>query len=75
MNDKIVQLIPKEVGDNFRFDADMSLEKMKGKEIASLLIIAEMADDSFEIEGNCNSGEALFLIERAKHHIVFGDGE
>lgn len=75
MNEKIVQLVPKEMGSAFRLDPDTILEGMKGKPISGLLVIADMEDGSLEIESNCNSGEALFLLEKAKHHIVFGDDE
>ena len=74
MTAKIVQLVPNEVSADFRFDVDTTLEKMKGKAITSLLIIAE-TEDGLEIEGNCNAGEALVLMERARHDIVFGDDE
>lgn len=75
MSDKIVHLVPKELGDAFRLDSDAALESMKGKDISRLLIIADFEDGAMEIECNCNSGEALFLIERARHHIVFGGDE
>jgi hypothetical protein len=75
MNEKVVTLVPKEMGADFRLDTDAALERMKGKTFSRLLVIGDFEDGSMEIESNCNSGEALFLIERAKHHIVFGDGE
>ena len=75
MSEKIVHLVPKEMGADFRLDVDATLERMKGKGFSKLLVIADCEDGSMEIESNCNAGEALFLIERAKHHIVFGDGE
>lgn len=75
VNDKVVQLVPQQVSADFRFDADTTLEKMKGKSISSLLIIADTEEGRLEIEGNCNAGEALVLMERARHDIVFGDDE
>lgn len=69
----VVRLVPSEMGSSFRLDADATLEAMKGKPIVSLLILAELEDGGFEIGSNCNSGEALFLVERARHCIVFGD--
>lgn len=68
----VVRLVPNEIGTNFRLDADATLEAMKGKPISRLLIIADFADGSMELESNCNSGEALFLLARAHHHVVFG---
>jgi len=69
----VVRLVPNELGSSFRLDADATLESMKGKPISRLFIIADFEDGSMEIESNCNAGEALFLIERARHHVVFGD--
>lgn len=68
----VVRLVPNEIGANFRLDADATLDAMKGKPISRLFIIADFEDGSMEIESNCNSGEALFLLERARYHVVFG---
>jgi hypothetical protein len=69
----VVRLVPSEMGSSFRLDADATLDAMKGKPIVSLFIVAELEDGGLEIGSNCNSGEALFLIERARHCIVFGE--
>jgi hypothetical protein len=68
----VVRLVPKEISDGVHFDPDVSLESMKGRPIARLLIIAEYDDGTFDVEGNCNAGESLFLVEKARHKIVFG---
>lgn len=70
MNEKVVRLIPKEVGAEFRFDADGLLESLKGEPFESLLVIGMYADGSCRMEGNCNSGEALFLMKRAEIELV-----
>ena len=75
MTADVVKLVPQEIGAGFRLDSDVILENMKGKTYSRLLIIGEMEDGSREIQGNCNSGEALFLMELAKHDMVFGDEE
>jgi hypothetical protein len=75
MNEKVVKLVPKEVGAEFRFDADEMLESFKGRSFTRLLLIAEYEDGTAETQGNCNTGEAIVLIERAKHELIFGDGE
>ena len=72
---EVVRLVPQEISAGFRFDSDAALERMKGKTYSRLLIIGDFEDGSRAIEGNCNSGEALVLMERAKHDIVFGDDE
>lgn len=71
----VLRLVPQEISADFRFDADVILENMKGKAYSRLLIIGDFEDGSRAIEGNCNAGEALFLMERAKHDLIFGDDE
>ena len=71
----VVRLVPNEIGAGFRLDTDACFENMKGKPISRLLIIADFADGSLELESNCNSGEALFLLARAQHHVVFGGND
>jgi len=73
MTDNVVKLAPVEFGADFRFDSDALLETMKGKTYERLVVIGQFEDGSSVIEGNCNSGEVLFLMEIAKHHLVFGD--
>ena len=69
----VVRLVPNEMAASIRFDPDDTLEAMKGKPITRLVVLSECEDGSLELETNCNSGEALFLIERARHLVVFGE--
>ncbi len=55
------------------FDADELLEQFKGKQYSRLLIIADYSDGAFEVAGNCNGGEAMSLMERAKHEYLTED--
>jgi hypothetical protein len=71
MTEKVIQLVPNEISASFRFDPEVCLENMKGTAPISLLIIAQGEDGSLKIDGNCNAGEALVLMELAKHDIVF----
>jgi hypothetical protein len=64
---------PKLVGENYRFDADQILEQAKGRGFTNVLVIGELEDGEFWISSAANAGEALVLMERAKHKIVFGD--
>jgi hypothetical protein len=73
MTAEVVKLVPNEVSEAFRFDADVILENMKGNAFTTLLILGQCEDGSMEIQGNCNTGEALVLMERAKHELIFGD--
>lgn len=72
---EIVKLEPVSVGEGFRFDADEILEVAKGCDFKTLVIIGELADGSTWISGTANAGETLILMERAKHALIFGDGE
>lgn len=65
---------PKLVGEGFRFDADQILEEAKGRGFTNVLIVAEMEDGDLWVSSAANAGEALVLMEKAKHQIVFGDG-
>lgn len=62
-----------QMGDGLRFDPDETLENAKGHGFVTLLVIGELPDGLPLLLGNCNAGEALILMERIKHSIVFGD--
>ena len=64
---------PKLIGTTYRFDVDQTLEDAKGQGFTNVLIIAEQEDGDFWISSAANAGEALVLMEKAKHKIVFGD--
>lgn len=72
MTAEIVQLVPDEVGDEYRFDPDAELEAAKGKRLQSILIIGQTEDGGLYIGGNLNAGGGLVLMEMAKHALVFG---
>lgn len=61
------------VGENYRFEADDLLEAAKGNGFVTLAIIGELADGSSWISGTANAGETIILMERAKHHLIFGE--
>lgn len=73
MTAEIVQLNPETVGDEYRFDPDQVLEDAKGQGFMTLMVLAQNEDGDIWITGNANVGETLVLMERAKHHLVFGD--
>jgi hypothetical protein len=73
MTAEIVQLNPETVGDEYRFDPDQVLEDAKGQGFVTLMVLAQNEDGDIWITGNANVGETLVLMERAKHHLVFGD--
>ena len=67
---EVVKLVPSSMGDGFRFDANALLDDFKDTEIETLIVIAEN-DGVITVRGNANTGEALLLMERAKHALVF----
>lgn len=68
----IVDLKLVEVGENFRFDAEKILDAAKEHKFERLVIIGGLEDGTTYVAGTVNVGEALVLIERAKHFLVFG---
>ncbi|MCF6371056.1 hypothetical protein [Rhizobium halophilum] len=61
------------VGANCRFNPDELLEAAKGQGFTNLVILAEQPDGGLWVSGMANAGETMILLERAKHHIVFGE--
>lgn len=71
MTDNVHKLEPVKVGENFRFDPDVILEKAKGKGFTNLIIIGELPDDdSLYFAGMANFGKAMILMERAKLQVI-----
>ena len=62
----VVELVPDSVGEGYRFDPDQILEEAKGRGFTNILVIGDLED------GTLWAGEALVLMEKAKHQIVFG---
>ena len=72
---EILAFHPQLVGDGYRFEPDKILEEAKGRGFTNVLVIGELEDGDFWISSAANAGEALVLMEKAKHKIVFGDAE
>jgi hypothetical protein len=73
MKSRVVEFKPASIGSGFRFDTDEILEMAKGRSFITFSIIGELEDGTIWTEGNANVGETLVLMERAKHHLVFGE--
>ena len=69
--DNVIKLIPEEVGEGFRLDADELLDAAKGNDFDTLVIMGQMADGQLWISGSANLGETIVLIELAKNHLLF----
>lgn len=69
----VVKLHPVEVGEGYRSDADEILEKAKGQGFSNVLVIAQFEDGELWVSSAANVGEALVLMEKAKHQICFGE--
>lgn len=63
---------PRLVGEGYRFDPDQILEEAKGRGHTNILIIGQLENGDLWMSSASNAGEALVLMERAKHEIVFG---
>lgn len=68
----VYRLRPVSIGDGYRFDPDEILDAAKGQEFIELVIIGTMPTGERWVSGNCNSGQALILIERAKLKLIGG---
>ena len=71
--EKVVGFQPRTVGSGYRFDPDQILEEAKGQGFTNILVIGEQEDGELWVSSAANAGEALVLMERAKHQIVFGE--
>lgn len=69
----VLKFEPVVVGEGFRFDADEVLEAAKGKGFPTLVVLGQLEDGSSWISSSANAGEAIILMERAKHDLIFGD--
>jgi hypothetical protein len=69
---EVIGFHPELVGEGYRFDPDKILDEAKGKEFTNVLIVGELPDGELWISSAANAGEAMVLMERAKHFIVFG---
>lgn len=75
MSATVTRLEPVEIGVAFRHDPDEILELAKGGDFTTLCIIGQLEDGAIWVSGNANTGAALVLMERAKHHLVFGEDQ
>lgn len=75
MGDNVTEFRPVSIGAGYKFDADKILTEALGQGFRSVVIIGELEDGELWVSSAVNAGEALILIERAKHQIVFGDSE
>lgn len=69
---EVLEFQPQLVGEGYRFDPDKILEEAKGNEFSNVVVIGENPDGTLWISSAANAGEALVMLERAKHFIVFG---
>ena len=67
---EVHRLVPVSVGEDYRFDPDEILEAAKGQGFTELVIIGTLPSGERWASGNCNAGEALILMERAKRDLI-----
>lgn len=68
----VIGFRPELVGEGYRFEPDKILEEAKGQDFTNIVVVGEMPDGSIWVSSAANAGEALVMMERAKHFIVFG---
>ena len=73
MSAEIVSLDLKEIGDNAIIEADRILEGAKCQ-FQRVVIIGFNQDGEIEVRSSHGSREALWLIERGKHHLLIETG-
>lgn len=74
MSAEVIKLVPNEVGEHYRVEADEVLEHAKGRKWSRLIVIGELDDeDDLYVAGTANAGESLTLIEQAKLMIIGRD--
>jgi hypothetical protein len=69
----IEKLRPVEAGENFCFEPDYLLEAAKSPRFTNLVILGEPPNGELWFSGMANADETMILLERAKHHILFGE--
>lgn len=74
MTADIRKLQPISIGEGYRFDPDEILDAAKGHAFSELVILGTLPNGERWVSGNCNAGEALILMERAKLELI-GSGE
>ncbi|UFM64232.1 hypothetical protein LOS78_01795 [Paracoccus sp. MA] len=74
MTADICKLQPVSIGEGYRFDPDEILDAAKGQGFTELVILGTLPGGERWVSGNCNAGEALILMERAKLDMI-GGGE
>jgi hypothetical protein len=55
-------------------DYDALFESLKGHSYQRVLVLALDGDGEFEWWGGLTASDAVFLMELAKHELIFGDG-
>lgn len=69
----VTELKPGVVGEGFRFDPDMILEKAKGQGFSMVCVIGRCPGGELWISYSDNAAETIMLLERTKHKLLFGE--
>lgn len=73
MSEKVIRLVPNEVGEGYRFEADEILEKANGKGFTLVAVLGQLPDGTVWVSASGNLGETMVLMEMAKHTVLFPD--
>lgn len=71
MSAEIVSLVPDVVGENFVLEPNLVLEGAVKKSFTQVVVIAFDADGEIHVSSSHSSREALWLIKKGEHHLLF----
>lgn len=75
MSAEILKFEPTIVGGGATISPDEVMDAAKEIGLTTLVLTGETADGNIYIAGTISAGDAVMLLEKAKHGIIFGDDE
>lgn len=68
----VVQLVPVEIGDDFRHDVQEVIDCIPD-DLKTIVVLGETAEGDKWYASNANLGQILWLMEKIKHGIMSDD--
>lgn len=68
----VVQLVPCEIGDDFRHDVQEVLDHIPDN-LKTIVVLGETDDGGRWYAANANLGQVVWLMEKIKHEIIADD--
>lgn len=73
MSDNVVKIAPATVGDDYMDDVEEVLNAARGSIVSDLVVIGITAEGGLHIGRSNISARSVFVMEQAKHLLMFGD--